>query len=184
MTNLDRLLHQGSVAIREILFGNTASTVRIIAVKLGFRASQPRLRQIENILDHYFVNWRMEYLQENTRRMNRILNNNNNQWFNPVPVPVPVVEVERQEVRIKLLISKEVFDPDSAVFCGICLEDSVPRKDIIALHCKHEFCGYCIVSTLKTVGNNNPTCALCRRDMTALITHSADMKKYVKDNVK
>lgn len=54
--------------------------------------------------------------------------------------------------------------------CSICFED-VEKQKFIRLNCAHEFCGDCIINTLKSKQHKNmrngiPCCAFCRTNFT------------------
>ena len=53
--------------------------------------------------------------------------------------------------------------------CCICMNNEISQVDIVKLNCEHQFCGDCIISTLKQHNKSSelkPSCALCRTTMT------------------
>jgi len=53
--------------------------------------------------------------------------------------------------------------------CCICMNNEISQVDIVKLNCEHQFCGDCIISTLKQHNESSelkPGCALCRATMT------------------
>ena len=62
--------------------------------------------------------------------------------------------------------------------CPICYEP-LKYEDIVTLNCNHEFCKTCIVQSLHTVKNGDPSCALCREKICSMLV--PDVKTY--DNI-
>ena len=59
--------------------------------------------------------------------------------------------------------------------CPICYEQ-LKYEDIVTLNCNHEFCKTCIVQSLHTVKNGDPSCALCREKICSMLV--PDIKTY------
>lgn len=56
--------------------------------------------------------------------------------------------------------------------CTICLEEMVSEKLPISLECNHKFCFLCI----KGFYQNNPSCPLCRREITDSVINNLRTK--------
>jgi len=68
--------------------------------------------------------------------------------------------------------------------CAICLNDEISSSDIVRLNCEHQFCGDCIISTLKThkkTSEFEPRCALCRTDISEIKTNNADVQSKIQE---
>jgi len=59
--------------------------------------------------------------------------------------------------------------------CPICYE-TLKYEDIVTLNCNHEFCKTCIIQTLHSVKNSDPSCALCRTKICSMLV--PDVKTY------
>jgi hypothetical protein len=68
--------------------------------------------------------------------------------------------------------------------CAICLNNEINRSDIVTLNCEHQFCGDCIVGTLKTHKKSSefePRCALCRTNISEIKTNNADVQAKIQE---
>ena len=60
--------------------------------------------------------------------------------------------------------------------CAICFDD-FQNKKLVKLNCEHKFCSDCMVKLFKTGGNCVPRCALCRTDISSIVTYSKTIEK-------
>ena len=68
--------------------------------------------------------------------------------------------------------------------CAICLNDEINSSDIVRLNCEHQFCGDCVISTLKTHKKSSgfePRCALCRTDIAEIKTNNTDVQAKIQE---
>lgn len=68
--------------------------------------------------------------------------------------------------------------------CAICLNDEISSSDIVRLNCEHQFCGDCVISTLKTHKKSSefePRCALCRTDISEIKTNNVDVQSKIQE---
>ena len=68
--------------------------------------------------------------------------------------------------------------------CAICLNDEISSSDIVRLNCEHQFCGDCVISTLKTHKKSSglePRCALCRTDISEIKTNNAEVQSKIQE---
>ena len=68
--------------------------------------------------------------------------------------------------------------------CAICLNDEISSSDIVRLNCEHQFCGDCVISTLKTHKKSSefePRCALCRTDISEIKTNNVDVQAKIQE---
>jgi hypothetical protein len=68
----------------------------------------------------------------------------------------------------------EKKEQDEKCDCSICLEN-LEKEKFVKLGCNHEFCGDCLIGTIKATKANNPRCAFCREDITAIATYSSEI---------
>jgi len=68
--------------------------------------------------------------------------------------------------------NKELCTSDN---CPICYE-TLKYEDTVTLNCNHEFCKTCIIQTLHSVKNSDPSCALCRTKICSMLV--PDVKTY------
>jgi len=66
--------------------------------------------------------------------------------------------------------SLEKNEEDEKCDCSICFEN-LEKEKFVKLDCGHEFCGDCLLGTIKTTKSNNLRCALCRTDITNITTY-------------
>jgi len=67
---------------------------------------------------------------------------------------------------------------EEACECAICLNNEIEKPNIVTLNCEHQFCGDCIIGTLKShkkTSELEPRCALCRANILNIATNSADI---------
>lgn len=68
--------------------------------------------------------------------------------------------------------------------CAICLNSEISNTNIVTLNCEHQFCGDCIIGTLKThkkTSELEPRCALCRSDVSKITTNNADILTRIQE---
>ena len=68
--------------------------------------------------------------------------------------------------------------------CAICLNDEINNSDIVRLNCEHQFCGDCVINTLKTHNKSSgfePRCALCRTNISEIKTNNADVQAKIQE---
>jgi hypothetical protein len=65
--------------------------------------------------------------------------------------------------------------------CSICY-DSKNKKDFVDFNCQHNFCGECVLSTIKTK-TSSLNCPLCRGQVKNIMIHNpeiqSELKKYI-----
>ena len=89
------------------------------------------------------------------------------------------------ETNNKFNIALTVLDTEvDGCECAICLNDEISSSDIVRLNCEHQFCGDCVISTLKTHKKSSgfePRCALCRTDISEIKTNNADVQSKIQE---
>lgn len=68
--------------------------------------------------------------------------------------------------------------------CAICLNSEISSTNIVTLNCEHQFCGDCIIGTLKThkkTSELEPRCALCRANILKIETNSTDVLARIQE---
>lgn len=101
---------------------------------------------------------------------------------------IPFTNTNDNELNKKynIAITKKVLKADTNTDaelyeCCICMNNEINEDDIIKLNCQHQFCGDCIVSTLKKHNKSSelkPGCALCRATMTNIeVANDATLEK-------
>ena len=90
---------------------------------------------------------------------------------------IPFVQNEKKKYYITPIVSKYKNVKKICVLedCPICYEQ-LKYEDIVTLNCNHEFCKTCIVQSLHTVKNGDPSCALCREKICSMLV--PDVKTY------
>jgi hypothetical protein len=85
--------------------------------------------------------------------------------------------------KYNIAITKKVLKAINTDLCEccICMNNEINEVDIVKLNCEHQFCGDCIVSTLKKHNKSSelkPGCALCRATMTNIeVANDATLEK-------
>jgi hypothetical protein len=62
--------------------------------------------------------------------------------------------------------------------CCICLNNEVNRSEIVKLNCEHQFCGECVITTLKKHNKSSevkPCCALCRAPISQIAVNDNEI---------
>ena len=82
------------------------------------------------------------------------------------------INVQEQQVGDEQQIGDEICE------CGICYEDTIPKKHQVTLNCKHQICKDCFTGCLKTTSARKefPTCAFCRANISEITVHSEEVK--------
>jgi hypothetical protein len=68
--------------------------------------------------------------------------------------------------------------------CAICLNNEIKNPNIVTLNCEHQFCGDCIIGTLKNHKKSSelePRCALCRANVSAIKTNNAEILAKIQE---
>jgi hypothetical protein len=101
---------------------------------------------------------------------------------------IPFANANENEPNKKynIIIERKVLDAsaseaDVLCECCICMNNEISQVDIVKLNCEHQFCGDCIISTLKQHNKSSelkPSCALCRTIMTNIkVANDATLAK-------
>ena len=104
---------------------------------------------------------------------------------------IPFANANENEPNKKynIIIERKVLDASAAdaseadvlCECCICMNNEISQVDIVKLNCEHQFCGDCIISTLKQHNKSSelkPSCALCRTIMTNIeVANDATLAK-------
>jgi hypothetical protein len=61
--------------------------------------------------------------------------------------------------------------------CSICYNEKM-EKDFVQLSCNHQFCGDCILSTVK-ISIKDPTCPLCRHPITQMSLYDTNIQTEI-----
>jgi len=90
---------------------------------------------------------------------------------------------KKYNITVTLLaqVSAQVSD---VCECCICMNDEINCVDSVKLNCEHQFCGDCIISTLKKHNKSSelkPSCALCRSTMTQIVTNNSDILAKIQE---
>ena len=73
--------------------------------------------------------------------------------------------------KLKIISTIENDEISGICECNICWDDK-DVKDFVKLGCKHEFCKDCLIKTLRSDIREIPCCALCRTEVTKLISRT------------
>uniref|UniRef100_A0A6C0KS52 RING-type domain-containing protein n=1 Tax=viral metagenome TaxID=1070528 RepID=A0A6C0KS52_9ZZZZ len=89
---------------------------------------------------------------------------------------IPFTEnLQQNKFKITPIVSRyktgEKKDLDNE--CPICYEN-LKNEDIVTLNCNHHFCKTCIINTLKTNKNGEPSCALCRETICSMLVPNGE----------
>jgi len=90
-------------------------------------------------------------------------------------------EPKKFNIALTLEIEEGVVE---ACECAICLNSEISKSDVITLNCEHQFCGDCIIGTLKNHKKSSelePRCALCRADVSEIRTNNADILARIQE---
>ena len=123
---------------------------------------------IEKKKHHGMPNWR-----QITKENFHLFNNNNDH------------EGISKKYNITATLSAQVSAQVSDVCeCCICMNDEINCVDSVMLNCEHQFCGDCIISTLKKHNKSSdlkPSCALCRTTMTEIVTNNSEVLAKIQE---
>jgi hypothetical protein len=63
--------------------------------------------------------------------------------------------------------------------CAICYGDNLKETNFVTLNCEHKFCKDCLKSSLEhtPLTQEKPHCALCRTEITSILTHDESIKE-------
>lgn len=98
-----------------------------------------------------------------------------------IPIPRNLeneFNAEKKKYYITPIVSRFKFNEkkcNNLEECPICYE-TLKYEDIVTLNCNHEFCKTCIIQTLHCSKNENPSCALCRKEICSILV--PDVKTY------
>jgi hypothetical protein len=79
---------------------------------------------------------------------------------------------------VAVLQSHAATEEKESCECCICLNNEVNRSDIVKLNCEHQFCGECIITTLKKHNKSSevkPCCALCRAPISQIAVNDSEI---------
>lgn len=62
--------------------------------------------------------------------------------------------------------------------CNICYETSKETENV-KLNCGHEYCGNCMINTLKLCSTDEPSCAMCRSEIVNIKCKNNDIKEQL-----
>lgn len=83
--------------------------------------------------------------------------------------------------KFQISIFLEEISSEHVTECSICYNEKM-EKDFVHLNCNHQFCGECILSTLK-ITLNEPTCSLCRQPITQMSLYDtntqSELRQYI-----
>ena len=91
---------------------------------------------------------------------------------------------ENKKFNIALTLDNVVALVEESCECAICLNNEIEKPNIVKLNCEHQFCGDCIIGTLKTHKKSSelePRCALCRANILNIDTNSADVLARIQE---
>lgn len=95
---------------------------------------------------------------------------------------IPFSQETNKKYNIALMAS-EVGEAEVCE-CAICLNSEINNSDIVRLNCQHQFCGDCIIGTLKSHKKSSgfePRCALCRTDIAEIKTNNTDVQAKIQE---
>ena len=97
---------------------------------------------------------------------------------------IPFANANEPNKKYNIAIERKVLDTSintELCECCICMNNEISQDDIVKLNCEHQFCGDCIISTLKQHNKSSelkPGCALCRATMTNIeVANDATLAK-------
>jgi hypothetical protein len=99
---------------------------------------------------------------------------------------IPFTNANEPNKKYNIAITTNTKDASASVNtdlceCCICMNNEINEVDVVKLNCKHQFCGDCIISTLKQHNKSSelkPSCALCRTTMTNIeVANDATLAK-------
>jgi len=97
---------------------------------------------------------------------------------------IPFSQETNKKYNIALSKLEEENEEVEVCECAICLNDEISSSDIVRLNCEHQFCGDCIITTLKTHKKSSgfePRCALCRTDIAEIKTNNTDIQEKIQE---
>ena len=123
-----------------------------------------------NLRNNSDINERLEPSVEDIQGINQtLLREYMLELFNNFMTNVRYQNSENRKLKIFSTIEND--ETSGNCECIICLEDK-EVKDFVKLGCKHEFCKDCLIKTLKSDIREIPCCALCRTEVTKLISRT------------
>ena len=128
------------------------------------------LNVLVNLRNNSDINERLEPSVEDIQGINQtLLREYMLELFNNFMTNVRYQNSENRKLKIFSTIEND--ETSGNCECIICLEDK-EVKDFVKLGCKHEFCKDCLIKTLKSDIREIPCCALCRTEVTKLISRT------------
>jgi hypothetical protein len=88
-----------------------------------------------------------------------------------------ILNINSEIIKYNFITTVKEFnkkEQDEKCDCSICLEN-LEKEKFVKLGCNHEFCGDCLIGTIKATKSNNPRCAFCREDITYIATYSSEI---------
>lgn len=99
--------------------------------------------------------------------------------------PYPIIEEQERSIKIRsqMMTTSLAEEEIKMCLCSICWEEKEQTKFVTYL-CSHEFCGECVLNTLKTkTPRDELNCALCRGKVDLITLHSEEvytsLEKYI-----
>jgi hypothetical protein len=151
--------------ISEYIYGLYDLEIDTITNRINDSVVRLALSNIE-VLRGYLFNERVNYIQQLIEYLER--------QKTDIPKKYHIVVAVKEIDYIK--------DSEECTECFICYNEK-SRKEYIELNCKHEFCGECIVSTIKNTKAETPVCPLCREAVSKVTLHDraeeTELSKYI-----
>lgn len=143
-----------------------------------------RLTAFENT-----VNYNINITHNNTSNININTTTNYTTYnydFTQYTQP-PQREVHHRQIKFKINTETDTTNKEEeelnteCIECSICL-DNKNKSQFVKLNCNHQFCSCCVINIFKTkieTNNNTICCALCRTNVTKIITPTHAIKNEI-----
>jgi hypothetical protein len=113
-----------------------------------------------NVLSGLLIEERIQYITEITDFLERQKTTTNKKF----QFATLLKEIKSEQIE-------ETFE------CSICYNEKM-EKDFVHLNCNHQFCGECLISTLKTT-QSEARCSLCRQTITQISLYDTVVEKEI-----
>ena len=157
----------------------------------AFRSERVRERRARDVMNYIpspeFVSFVRNLMEELDTEADFIPFSNEPTKFNIALTLLDAVvadAVVADAVVADAVVADAVVAQNEVCECAICLNSEISSTNIVTLNCEHQFCGDCIIGTLKTYKKTSelkPRCALCRSDVSAIRTNSADVLARIQE---